>query len=263
MCTLSFIPKNNSYLVAMNRDERIARPQASPPAIFNTGGIEAIYPRDVEGGTWIAVNSYGVACALLNRSDRKQTGKKISSRGHVIPALMASDSSENMRRAVAQLDLRGVLPFRLLGIFPTEEEIAEWSWDTVTIKAHTLSWEQRHWFSSSLSDGEASKERGAVCDRARRQEGAGSPPWLRRLHASHASGWQNPFNICVHREEVGTISYTEMVCTQETIRCNYLPGPACNEQRVEYSVETRRVGQDRNTHPQSCPARQPAKSSGW
>jgi hypothetical protein len=260
MCTLNLIPKKNGYLVAMNRDEQITRPQATPPAIFNINGVETIFPRDVEGGTWIAVNSYGVACALLNRSDPKRPGKKLSSRGHVIPALMASASSETMRRTIAQLDLCGVLPFRLLGIFPAEEKIVQWSWDTLTIETRGLPWEQRHWFSSGLSDDEAARERGTICDRAHKQKDAGSLPWLRRLHASHASEWKNPFNICVHLEEVGTISYTELVCAQETIRCNYLPGPACSEHRVEYSVATKRVTDCRH---QSCPAQQPTQSSGW
>ena len=43
MCTLTFIPDRNGYMLAMNRDERISRGISDPPAVTQHGGIEAVY----------------------------------------------------------------------------------------------------------------------------------------------------------------------------------------------------------------------------
>jgi len=49
MCTVTFIPHREGYLLGMNRDERKSRPIASPPAVFEHRGIDSIYPLDTEG----------------------------------------------------------------------------------------------------------------------------------------------------------------------------------------------------------------------
>src|SRR4051812_27482947 len=62
MCTLSFIPHDNGYVVGMNRDEQHTRPHALPPSPHG----DAIYPHEpVTGGTWLAINSSGLTLALL------------------------------------------------------------------------------------------------------------------------------------------------------------------------------------------------------
>ena len=44
MCTLSFIPRKQGYMLAMNRDERIARGAGLSPEIFGCDGESAIIP---------------------------------------------------------------------------------------------------------------------------------------------------------------------------------------------------------------------------
>jgi len=100
-------------------------------------------------------------------------------------------------------------------------------------------WKPQHWFSSSLSDEQASAQRGEVCAAAWNLEDAGSLPWLRRLHTSHANG-PGPFSLCVHRENVGTLSYTEIVCTAEEVRCHYIDGSPCAMREVESVVTMER-----------------------
>jgi len=56
MCSLSVITRNDGYLLAMNRDERIARGAGSPPDIHEFEGAKAVYPSDGDGGTWCATN---------------------------------------------------------------------------------------------------------------------------------------------------------------------------------------------------------------
>src|SRR6266702_5567457 len=78
MCTLTFIPTEDGYLVAMNRDELRSRPPALLPDVFEKHGVEMTYPRERSGGTWIACNGHGNLLALLNwnGSGSRKSGAK-------------------------------------------------------------------------------------------------------------------------------------------------------------------------------------------
>jgi hypothetical protein len=214
--------------MAMNRDEKIARGTVSPPEIHEFEGARAIYPNDGNGGTWIAVNEYGIALALLNWNGVAPSGKtaKTRSRGLVIPTLIDSRSLSDLHEVFSVSNFKGMLPFRLIGVFPSERKIGEWRWDSGQTRFALHQWEPRHWFSSSLSDNQAENLRGIACRNAWNQADAGSGPWLRRLHTSHndASG---PFSLCVHRPEVRTLSYSEIECTPTTLRIKHFPGSPC------------------------------------
>jgi len=227
MCTVTFIPREEGFYVAMNRDERNARPRAISPAVFEQGSAKSIYPLDSEGGTWIAANDRGIALTLLNWNDAPLLCKKRRTRGLVIPGLVTSDCSRAADAALLRLDLEGILPFRLVGIFPSEERVIEWLWDQRSVKRNTFTWTIRQWCSSSLSDAAANSFRKRALEDRLTERDAGSLPWLRRLHSSHDH--DHPlFSHCVHRKDVETVSYTELVCSAETIECNYLAGGPCN-----------------------------------
>src|SRR5258708_470082 len=125
MCTLTFIPKPQGYLLGMNRDERLTRELALAPAPITTSSLPAVYPRESGGGTWIGSNVTGITFALLNQNQGPQSKVKERSRGEIIPALLASSRFPVAMRRFQQLDLRGMLPFVLIGIFPTEQIISQ------------------------------------------------------------------------------------------------------------------------------------------
>lgn len=235
MCTLTFIPRDNGYCLAMNRDERISRGPAAPPARIEVGGVAAIYPRDTEGGTWIAADARGIAFGLLNWHDPPAVGAKTRSRGDVIPALIGVPSSSDAQVVIDRINLNGVFPFRLVGIFPAEKLIHEWRWNRQALSAQAHPWKAGHWFSSGFSDEQARTQRGLACERAWEENDAGSVAWLRRLHASHLNG-PGPFSICVHRDGVETLSYTEIQCAQEQVSCNYFSGTPCTMTKPTDSV---------------------------
>lgn len=225
MCTLSFITQEDGYLVGMNRDEQIARSASLPPQQFPIEGGYAIYPREESGGAWIAANSFGVTLALLNWYSVKPIAPKSQSRGEVIPNLIAGEDSGSVHDALARLSLGGTLPFRLIGIFPQERKISEWRWNQRMLEIFEFPWQRRHWFSSGLSDAEAEKNRGAVCSRS---DPNGMPPrdWMRELHRSHENG-PGPFSICVHREDVRSISYSEVHYSDGQLAFETLAGSPC------------------------------------
>jgi len=226
MCTLTFIPKPNGYLLGMNRDERLTRELALAPVPITTASLSAVYPRESGGGTWIGSNAAGITFALLNQNPGPQASVKERSRGEIIPALMESPHFSEAMRRFQQTDLRRLLPFVLVGIFPAEQIISQCQWDGNELKFLRIGWDVRHWFSSGVSDEMARKVRGSTCYEAWRRRDAGSAEWLRGLHASH-SPVRGSFSICVHRPDAATVSYTEVAYGGGNLTMRYHAGHPC------------------------------------
>jgi transport and Golgi organization protein 2 len=228
MCTLSFIARANGYLIGMNRDERRTRQLAILPQATGAGTLEAVYPREDGGGTWIAANAVGISFALLNRNSRPGSGAKLRTRGEVIPAVLESASVEEAAAILQHMDLRGMFPFRMIGFFPREATLAQWNWDSSRLELFKLPWQARHWFSSGISDELAREVRGLTCSTAWRHRNAGSDEWLRQLHSSHVPA-RGSFSVCMHRPDAATVSYTEIACEATTITMRYHQGHPCQE----------------------------------
>ena len=241
MCTLTVVTGSDTYRMAMNRDEKTARGAGTPLETYEFDGTRAIYPTDGVGGTWIAANDRGVALALLNWNNIAGPAKavKTRSRGRVIPALIGSRSLWNLRAVFNISNFAGMLPFRLVGVFPSEREIWEWRWDSIQLEFHIHEWKSRHWFSSSLSDKQAEILRGAVCRAAQDESNAGSMLCLRRLHASHGDG-PGPFSLCVHRGDVKTLSYSEVMVTPGHVQMGHFRGSPCTMAQI-HPIETERA----------------------
>ena len=225
MCTLSFLPKNDGYIVAMNRDEQLSRLIALPPAIHASARSKAIYPLDVEGGTWIAVTESGTTWALLNRNSTLADTKKCS-RGEII---LAALQSANELKAVEELKsqiLDEVLPFRLVMLSETTKQVREWIWDGHGIASIPHPWQGHHWFSSGQSDELASEIRGRTFAESCANPAADSIEWLREMHRSHAPE-RGAFSVCVHRPDARTVSYTEVLVSRRKAIMRYIPGAPC------------------------------------
>jgi hypothetical protein len=227
MCTLTFIPKSGGYLLGMNRDESVRREKALLPVAVDKSGMEAAYPCEAStGGTWIAANAAGVTLALLNQNRGPSAGPKLRSRGFVIPSLVHLRTMKEIVEGFHDLDLKGMMPFLLAGFFPDEKMIAEWKWDGSLLQLRPWTWRPRGWFSSGISDSIATQVRGAFCQDAWRRRDAGSPDWLRRVHASHAPV-RGSFSVCVHRPEAESVSYTEVEHSASQTRLQYHAGRPC------------------------------------
>src|SRR3954451_5466482 len=225
MCTLSFIPEGDGYLIGMNRDEQLARPAALPPERLPIAGGYAIYPREQSGGTWVAANSLGITVALLNWYSAAPLFPKSRSRGEVIPRLIAAEDSASVHDQLTRLESQVTLPFRLIGFFAHEQKVIEWRWNQRMLMIKEFPWERDHWFSSGISDSQAEKTRGAVCSRYSLKEKP-AREWLRELHRSHENG-PGPFSICVHRPEVRSLSYAQIAFAAGKLSFEYVPHPPC------------------------------------
>ena len=234
MCTLSFVPGNDGYLVAMNRDELRTRLPALQPQVFDLNGMEMMYPREPAGGTWIACNAAGNLLALLNWNDvdGEVPSAKPKTRGAVIPKLIAETRSIGMALRFQELELYGTLPFRLIGIFLPERSVREWRWDGTRLTDLQSSWTRLHWFSSGLSDALAQQERHRTCEAAAQESNTWDQVWLAKVHRSHAPA-PGAYSICVHRVDASTVSYTLVRCARRYISMSYLEGSPCRKPALD------------------------------
>ena len=86
MCTVSFLPLENGFILTSNRDERALRKKAIFPSYQESKAGTVIFPQDGEaGGTWFATADTRMIC-LLNgafKSHEKQPPYR-HSRGKVV-----------------------------------------------------------------------------------------------------------------------------------------------------------------------------------
>src|SRR5947209_18986874 len=67
MCTVSWLRTPQGYQLLCNRDELFARQPAQAPRQSSVNGVRFIAPVDGDfGGTWIAVNEFGLSLCVLN-----------------------------------------------------------------------------------------------------------------------------------------------------------------------------------------------------
>ena len=106
MCTLIILRRPNHrwpLLIAANRDEMVDR-SWSPPARHWPDRAEVVAGRDdLADGTWLGLNDFGVAAAVLNRRNSLGPQDGLRSRGEL--PLEALDHEEAGAAASALLDI--------------------------------------------------------------------------------------------------------------------------------------------------------------
>lgn len=237
MCTLSFYPRAGGYLIGMNRDERKDRARAYPPRLFKLdNGLWAVYPYEEGRGTWIGLNSVGISLALLNwHKVPSRFGDQHApvSRGQAIPLLLREREDRAMHQKLCELPLDQMHPFRLIGFFPAKQLVVEWLWNQKRLLIRPRGWEARLWASSGWDEASVQAHRRKLFEHALRAPDAGTPIWLRRFHRSH-DPIPGPLSVCVHREDVCTVSYTEILVVGRRGQMLYHDGPPCEHcRRVE------------------------------
>ena len=222
MCTVSFLPTAAGFRLAMNRDEKRTRITALPPEILRVRDRCAIYPREPNDGTWLAINDAGLCLALINwhRIEREPEGK-LESRGRIIPRLIGASDGRAVGCELRQMALRQVRPFRLIAIDAGRQMVTEWQWNTMALAGRKYRWQIAHWFSSGYDEVEAERQREKVC-----KSSLGTASSLKKLHASHLPK-RGPFSICMHRPDAATVSYSEVIASRNRITLLYQPGPPC------------------------------------
>jgi hypothetical protein len=226
MCSVSFVPRADGFVLAMNRDELISRGPALPPEVHSRGGRAVLYPREPGGGTWIGINSAGMAFSLINwhsQPDRPSGGT--ISRGEVVRALLSARSSRSAASILRKLPVERMNPFRLMTVSLGERSLAEWRSGSDGLEFISVPWARQHWFSSGFDEAKANQVRRQVCLQI--PDGSLDVTALRKLHRSHVPE-AGAFSLCMHREDAATVSYTEIRVRRDTASMYYIAGSPCS-----------------------------------
>lgn len=129
MCTVTFVPIKNGFILTSSRDEKVYRATKLPKKYIIDNQI-LIYPKDLLAeGTWISHSSNKRIACLLNggfENHIKQTKYK-KSRGLV---LLESFNYYTIDSFISTIDLDHIEPFTLLLIDYFEEiQFKELVWD--------------------------------------------------------------------------------------------------------------------------------------
>jgi hypothetical protein len=229
MCTISFIPNSKGFYLGMNRDESLRRPVALRPELHRTENRCSIYPSEPSGGTWIGVNNLGLSLALINwHATPTRQGNRVISRGVVVKTLLSADNSNQLHSALIALPLHQMPPFRLIAIALRERSVAELRWNQDQLLTKRCDWTAQHWFSSGFDESIVQAKRAEICENEGKKSGAGTLQWLRALHRSHLPK-PSALSICMHSENAGTVSYTEIVLENSLGVMRYHQGPLCGD----------------------------------
>ncbi len=227
MCTVTFWPRADGYLLAMNRDEQRSRVPGLPPTLVQGGSRPVLQPSEPGGGTWVTLNDAGVAFTLINwYSVPSRPRASPESRGRVVLAIREVAGSAAAGATMESGDWTRTRPFRLIGFFPRERIVSEWRWnqDRLAVRDHV--WCPAQWVSSGLDEPGAQRVRSAVFESAMTLPGAGSVAWLRRLHAGHEPD-RGAYSICMHRDDAVTVSSTEIEVAGPSGVMRYRDGSPC------------------------------------
>jgi hypothetical protein len=231
MCTVSWVHMPGGYHLFCNRDERKTRAVGLGARIERRGGVRFIAPVDAEsGGTWIAVNEFGLSVCLLNGAnlhglESTFTPRTPQSRGLLLRELIWAESASECALWLRQIDLRPFAPFTVLMLEPRETAIVAW-WDghNSVIAAPGDSCLP---LTSSSYDPEGVRESRRK-EFARRRAAAGriDAELLYEFHASHG-GRADAYSPCMHRPDAETVSFSHVTVTRGEIRFFYSPAALC------------------------------------
>lgn len=254
MCTASWFFTDDGYELFFNRDELRTRLPATPPAQHRLDGIEALLPTDTDaGGTWIAVNRYGVSVALLNRyQDSADPGSadRRRSRGLLVRDLASERSAEAVLHRVQGLELSIYAPFTLLVLEPGSRNRVSTGGRASSRRAGSSGSDSRatrvFWTGQRLSSpatptaplaSSGHDPRGVPATRLQLWHGAfrQAPvdgPGLLDFHRCHRPD-RGAHSPCMHRPDARTVSLTRVRVDGDRVSMAYAPGPPCEHALTE------------------------------
>ena len=237
MCTVVVVPAADAQLiVAVNRDERLARSLALPPSQHQGERLDWLAPVDPDGGgTWVAINQVGCAVTVLNdyRSSYQPT-EQIRSRGRLVVDLVQSGDLEQVQERLegCAIELARYRPFIALVAQRSEAEPAraiEAHWDgrDLAVKVVEL---PRMWVSSGVPGDWAHRARQAEFERFIRNWTGDTDALhsgLDELFSSHQPD-KGPLSICMHTPPTAhTVSHTRIQVDSNQAAMEYRAGAPC------------------------------------
>lgn len=233
MCTVSWIREDQGYSLWFNRDELRTRGPERQPQRETLAGTVVLAPTDADGGgTWLAVNEFGLTLGLLNGSPGREPRASGSpgrepragwtSRGRLVRDLAAAADVDSVAERATRADLDAYQPFVLLALEPGRAgSLLRWDGEDLTI----LSAESCVPLVSSGLDAEGARRHRETLWALLVGERA-DPSGIEAFHASHR-GAPAELPPCLHHALVETKSQCRVKVDERRIELVHLPGPPC------------------------------------
>ena len=158
MCTVSFVPVRDKFLITSNRDEKCSRKTAVAPGMLEYNGQKLYFPKDTDaGGTWIVMKENGNAAILLNGAFicHKAEPPYRLSRGIILLEII---STERPSLTFTKINLLDIEPFTL--VLLENNCLYEFRWDGTEKYCKQLNVNRPYiWSSATLYDGFVIKKR--------------------------------------------------------------------------------------------------------
>jgi uncharacterized protein with NRDE domain len=240
MCTLAIYLRvfpEFPVIVAANRDEYLARPAVAPTTLWEKPLI--IGGKDLRaGGTWLAINEFGMIAGLLNRRSDLPNDLNRRSRGLLCLDALKHQNVEEALRFVAAQDPENYNPFNLLLASREQAAVAHNRMgriDTTILAAGT------HLLTNlDVDDFECpriSRSFTRFSDLAAQPELAAEPSRMRQrlaeLLANHSTQLDprtgRPNSLCLHLGDYGTRESSLIFITaSDRIEHYFAAGPPCS-----------------------------------
>ena len=132
MCTLTYIPTNEGFVLTSNRDEHESRGETQFVTQEDEKGNVLYFSKDPKaGGTWIAVSNNGTITVLLNGADTKHKYKPPYERSRGL-VLLDSFEYKSFVEFVDSTSFEGVEPFTMLNFNAVRKNVLGVQWNGVT-----------------------------------------------------------------------------------------------------------------------------------
>lgn len=149
MCTLTYIPKSDGFILTSNRDEAKSRKVASFPKYKTIEGQKVLFPQDGDAfGSWIATSKDRLVNLLNGAWEKyKHDPPYRKSRGIV---LLDSFKYNDFKDFSLQYDFDNIAPFTIVCLdFKNQLSIEVLRWDGKEHSIETLNPQEPHIFSSA------------------------------------------------------------------------------------------------------------------
>ena len=218
MCTLTAVPRSRLGLQAWaadplllrlvcNRDESKRRAEALPPALQTIDGHRAVMPLDPDsGGSWIAVNEFGLVFTLLNANPMGASAPAVGkSRGDLVPRLASAISMSDALARMFDAGAERYRPFRLVML--DRSQLVE-CWVEANRLRHRRAYLQSAMMrtSSSLGDGLVEGPRRTLFRRL--LHGAAHAAAAQDAYHHHQWPGREHLSVRMERDDASTVSRT-------------------------------------------------------
>lgn len=224
MCTVSYLPNSEGFILTSTRDEVIHRETFSP-AIYQVVGKNLIFPKDkISQGTWIASDGDQLSVCLLNgawSNHQKQEGYRMS-RGLIPLKAFDYPSFEVFSR---EFDCCQLEPFTLIGAEESESKVnlMELRWDGEATSFRHLDASSPHlWSSFTLYPPHVQEKRNRLFEKFQKKSVPISEEMIREFHLQ--KDLQDPESSFNRHFTTGpkSVSLTQLVRNCASLDLNYL-----------------------------------------